>query len=326
MKTVHNEIRTGLLVLITTVALAGVLIYLAAPGVLRKMEYRPVYFDDAGGIQLGAPVMLAGRRVGQVVRIDSPVPEGQRPKPNLEAIVLVEVRPEAKLYADAKAIMLQYSLLGEQVVNFSGGTEAAGMATPQTPFIGERQLGLNDTGPKLIAILDPVAKTAEQTMKEVSETARQLTALTSNTGDLTAALEQMRMTGENLAALTGSDGALQQAIGNVQLLTGSDSQLAQTLENANRFTGNLANNRDLNASLSTFRRASQNFNQAASGLRGTVRRIAPQIKATVHNAQQFTDTVKHQPWRLIWPTTKKYPEDQPKSANPAAIAEKQRCP
>ena len=30
----------------------------------------------------------------------------------------------------------------------------------------------------------------------------------------------------------------------------------------------------------------------------------------VENAKQFTDTLKHQPWRLIYPSTKKYPEDE----------------
>jgi hypothetical protein len=32
------------------------------------------------------------------------------------------------------------------------------------------------------------------------------------------------------------------------------------------------------------------------------------------NIKQFSETIKTQPWRLIWPTTKKYPEESPTPA------------
>ena len=32
------------------------------------------------------------------------------------------------------------------------------------------------------------------------------------------------------------------------------------------------------------------------------------------NLKQFSETIKAQPWRLIWPSTKKYPEDQQQTA------------
>jgi hypothetical protein len=33
------------------------------------------------------------------------------------------------------------------------------------------------------------------------------------------------------------------------------------------------------------------------------------VHAVIENAAQMTDTLKREPWRLIWPSTKKYPED-----------------
>jgi hypothetical protein len=32
------------------------------------------------------------------------------------------------------------------------------------------------------------------------------------------------------------------------------------------------------------------------------------------NLKEFSETIKTQPWRLIWPSTKKYPEDQQQAA------------
>ena len=321
MNIVRNEIRTGLLVVVTMAALAAVLIYLAAPGMLRKMNYYQIYFDDAGGIQIGAPVMLSGRRIGQVARLRSPVPEAERPRPNLEAVVEVEVSAGTRIFRHAKVSMLQYGLLGEQVINFMGGSESAGIATAQTKFIGERQPGLNEAAPMLIEKLEPVAKSATRAMDEFYKTAKQLTALTDEAGDLASALTNFKALGDNLVELSGTEGALRQTMENLQTLTGEGGPLAQTLQSARQFTSGLANNGDIGASLENFRKASQNLNRTLVGLHGTVRSIGPGVKETVHNAAQFTDTVKHQPWRLIWPTTKKYPEDQAR-VMPEAIAER----
>ena len=59
----RNEILTGLLVVGTAVLIVGVLILLGAPGLFRPLVAYKVYFDNAAGIKLGAPVLLAGRTV-----------------------------------------------------------------------------------------------------------------------------------------------------------------------------------------------------------------------------------------------------------------------
>ena len=329
MNVVRNEIRTGLLVLVSVAVLAAVLIYLGAPGLLRKMHRYDVYFDNAGGIQIGAPVMLGGRRVGQVTRVISPVPQNKRPKPNLETVVEVAVDRDARIYKKVNVSMLQYGLLGEQVIDFTAGAESSGLATSDTKFVGERIPGLNDAVPKVLEKLDPVVKSTTQTMEELRRTAEQLTALTSGSSDLTAGLASFKEFTGNMAELSGTEGGIQQTLSNLVELSGSDGMLQQTLgnlkemtdetsplnnafHNAQEFTGNLARNKDLEKSLRSFRRAGENLN-------GAIRGIRPELKATAHNAVQFSDTLKHQPWRLIWPTTKKYPEDQPR---PPAIAQR----
>ena len=319
MNVVRNELRTGLLALVTLGVFAAALLYLAAPGTIRKMAYYHIYFDDAGGIQPGSPVMLAGRRVGQVVRLRSPVPDSERPRPNLEAAVEVEITLGSQVFRNARATMLQYGLLGEQVINFANGSESAGLATANTRFVGERQPGLNEAAPMLVQKMDPAIKTATQALDELRTAARQINALTSPDGDFASTLTNLKAVTDNLSELSGSGGALHQSMEHLRELTGNDGPLAVTWNNAKTFTGKLAGNEDLTASLHNFRQASQGLEQTVTGLKGTVRSVGPGLRQTVHNATQFTDTVKHQPWRLIWPVTKKYPEDQP---SPSAIAER----
>src|SRR3954449_12948158 len=73
MQLQRNEIMTGLLVIGTIAVLAGVLILLGAPGLFRPLVNYSIYFDNAAGIKQGAPVMLAGRKIGQVQKLFSPV-------------------------------------------------------------------------------------------------------------------------------------------------------------------------------------------------------------------------------------------------------------
>jgi len=48
---------TGLLVIGTVAVLAFVLVLLGAPGLFRPLVTYKIYFDNAAGIKIGAPVM-----------------------------------------------------------------------------------------------------------------------------------------------------------------------------------------------------------------------------------------------------------------------------
>src|SRR5213593_1950566 len=69
----RDEIMTGLLVVGTVAVIAFVLILLGAPGLFRPLVTYRIYVDNAAAIKLGAPVMLAGRKIGQVQKLFSPV-------------------------------------------------------------------------------------------------------------------------------------------------------------------------------------------------------------------------------------------------------------
>src|ERR1700694_2127355 len=73
MQLQRNEILTGLLVLATIAVVTGIIILLGAPGLVRPLVTYKIYMDNAAGIKLGAPVLLAGRKIGQVEKLYSPV-------------------------------------------------------------------------------------------------------------------------------------------------------------------------------------------------------------------------------------------------------------
>src|SRR5437763_6021189 len=148
MRLERNEILTGLLVIGTIGVIAFLLVLLGAPGLFRPLVTYRVYFDNAAGIKPGAVVMLAGRKIGQVQRLYSPVTSAEEkqaqqaaaathppepgaspsPSPRFEARVDVQVDENAKLYRDARAQMIQLGLLGDMAIDFTQGTQQSGRA------------------------------------------------------------------------------------------------------------------------------------------------------------------------------------------------------
>src|SRR5947207_15527374 len=139
MQLQRNEIMTGLLVIGTIAVVAFILVLLGAPGLFRPLVTYKIYFDNAAGIKQGAPVMLAGRKIGQVQKLFSPVspkeeksaqeadaaihpadpnasPTPAENKPRLEVRVYVEVDKSVRVYSNAKARLMQLGLLGDMAI------------------------------------------------------------------------------------------------------------------------------------------------------------------------------------------------------------------
>jgi ABC-type transporter Mla subunit MlaD len=323
----RNEIRTGLLVVITLAVFVAVLLYLGAPGVFVPQHTYRIFFENAAGIKPGAQVLLAGRKIGQVHALYSPVPDKDRPTPKMETLIEVQVDRAAKIYNKVRAQITSTTLLGETVIDFSNGEEASGLAPDGTNFLGERAATLSEAVPAVLERIDPALEKITTTLDSLQKTSDNLTRMTAEGADLPIAFAEFRKFGTNLDELTGTKGPLRLALKNIETLTsddgklgksldhlsaliGPESSLAHTLENTEKFTASLTNNRDIEVTL-------RNFNKASEGLNRTVINLGEQFTAIGTNLEQATDTVKRQPWRLLWPTTKKY-RDEP-AATPIPI-------
>src|SRR5438046_10304781 len=73
MQLQKNEIMSGLLAVGTVAVLVFDLVLLGAPGLFGPLVTYKIYVDNAAGIKQGAVVMLAGRKIGQVQKLFSPV-------------------------------------------------------------------------------------------------------------------------------------------------------------------------------------------------------------------------------------------------------------
>jgi len=326
MNITRNEIRTGLLVVLSLAVLVAVLIYLGAPGVFTPQHTYRIYFDNASGIKPGAQVLLAGRKIGQVRELFSPVPESERPNPKMETLIEVQVAASAKIYNKVKAQITQPSVLGESVIDFSSGEEASGLAKDGARFLGERPGGLADAVPTILDKIEPVLNKLTGTLDSLEKTSNNLAKLSADGADLPTAFAEFKEFGKNLNDLSAYGGPLRNSLQNIEILTsdqgklgislnhlaeltGPDGSLTKTFKNAEKFTGDLADNKDVGVILHNFREASENLDR-------TLTHVGQQFGTIGTNLEQASDTVKHQPWRLIWPVTKKYDEPSAPKATP----------
>jgi ABC-type transporter Mla subunit MlaD len=285
--------------------LVFVLVLLGAPGLFRPLVTYKIYVDNAAGIKPGAAVMLAGRKIGQVQKLFSPVskeeqrraeeaaaafrapepnstPEDQN-KPKYEARIEVQVDRNAIVYRDAKTRLMQLGLLGEMAIDITQGTDASGRARDGEIFAGERTPDFSEAAAKMLEVIKPVAAEATNTMKGLQETADNINHLTDENSELSQALAQVKTFGEHMADLTAPDSALSHSLNNIEKISNS-----------------LTENDNLKLTL-------QNFRDTSEKLKTTMRDLEPVGK----NLAEFSETVKTQPWRLVYPTTKKYPEKSP---------------
>jgi ABC-type transporter Mla subunit MlaD len=318
MQLQRNEILTGLLVLVTIAVLTGILILLGAPGLFRPLVTYKIYLDNAAGIKLGAPVLLAGRKIGQVEKLYSPVSKEDvaraeaaaaavhagDPSPTpaekrkYEARIDVKVDKEAGVYKDARARLITLGLLGDTAIDFTQGNESSGRANDGEMFAGERVPDFGEAIAKMLDIVKPVATEATATLKELQTTTQNLSRITDENSQLNMGLAQFRTFVENLTNLTSRD-----------------SSLSIALKNIEKISTDLSSNDNIQITLQNFRESSDKL----KGIMDDLGRLGPDLKASGTNVRELTETVKAQPWRLIWPSTKKYPQDEQAAAETTPV-------
>jgi ABC-type transporter Mla subunit MlaD len=214
MQTHKNEITTGLLVLATLGLLLAVLVVLGMPGLIHPLNTFRIYYDNAAGIRPGAPVLLAGREIGKVTSLESPIPPDRRPAghEDFEVCIHVQVTAEAGVYNNATARLAQQGLMGQQVIDFVQGDLSSGPAVDQQEFVGERL-------PELSEAMNAHLERLTGPGSDLAATVRNARTFieTLNSAEIPLVISNTREFTETLKV-------------NTEKMTGRDSDLAATME------------------------------------------------------------------------------------------------
>jgi len=118
MKIIDSELLVGLFLLCGIAVLAYFSLHLGQVGFSKSSEGYTVQaeFTNAGGLQDGAMVELAGVKIGRVVAVQL--------TPDYHAHVTIHLHPTVVLKEDAKATIKSAGLIGERYVEILPGTTA----------------------------------------------------------------------------------------------------------------------------------------------------------------------------------------------------------
>jgi ABC-type transporter Mla subunit MlaD len=302
MQILRDEIRTGILVILTIGLAVGVVLYLSAPGLFRPIAHYKIFFDDAAAMKPGSSVLLAGRKIGTVEYIRSPVPLAERPsaKPDCEAVIAVEVSADAQIFKGNDVSMRTFGLLSELVLDFTNGDPNSGRAVSGDSFVGVRQPDLGEMGPVIIKKLDPALREATSTLTELRRTSQNLTDLTAKDSKVIASLngtlESFRSVGDNLKTLTEKGGAVDSSL----------TSLQATLQGVQQLTAQIGKDNNLEKTLVNLNSASEHLKSLLNQLQGTLNSALPHLDVIFSDLSELTGKLKSQPWRIIWPSTIKY--------------------
>lgn len=211
----RNEVTTGILALVSLGILGAVLVVIGMPGVIKPLNTFRIYYDNVSGLRPGDPVLLGGRQIGQVTRLESPVPMADRPQghPDYEVLIEVNVDKAASVRSRVTARLSQQGLMGQLVIDFVQGEETSPLATDNSVFVGER--------------VPQISELAAVNLERLTGDNSDLALTMKNTREFTATIKR-----EPWRLFWKSE----QAAGNLDRLTGSNSDLAATLDNTRQLT------------------------------------------------------------------------------------------
>jgi phospholipid/cholesterol/gamma-HCH transport system substrate-binding protein len=113
---------------------------------------------DVAGLREGAPVTIAGQRVGQVSKIEFIPVEQKRGATNIVLHLDVAEDVKDQIRRDSRAFMRSQGLLGDKYVDISPGTKRSSVLQPMDTLIASPVLDLEQLMARGSAVLDSASK------------------------------------------------------------------------------------------------------------------------------------------------------------------------
>jgi phospholipid/cholesterol/gamma-HCH transport system substrate-binding protein len=331
------EVKVGILILVSLGILAA---FVLVMGGLSLEKTYPVYvdFDNPGGLQAGAPVRIAGVKVGKVAeltfmggKID---PQTNR-RTLVRAKVSIEQRVKESIHDDADFYVTTQGVLGEQFLAIEPGS-------PQRPVLAEGAIVKGIDPPRLDLFLAKAYELLDTTISGIRNNRELISDIATNTAGLLRGLntllsdnrERINRMVENLETLTVEANTLtvharRNYVDNPKIL--------RTIDNVDRLAADVQ--KDSQPMLKDAREALANLNRASKVVGGEeeqqklkkaiedVAQLAARANATAADAQAIVSHIKkgngsvgalvmdeaiyddvqemvrdlkHNPWKFLW--------------------------
>lgn len=240
-----REVKVGIFAVLVLLAGWGVTRLLQGADLFSKTNKYYAYYEQVGGIQPAASVVIHGVKVGSVSRIslDEDPTKGVELELSVEKRFRIPADSKAKIFSDGimggKAVEIVYGTSAESIEN--NGVIESESSVDLLQVAGDE---FGDLKGRLVAVLDNLTQTLEGVNKLVADNTENLTHIISNvdsvTGDVSellsnekAHLEQaLASFGEFSKSLGDNAGQIDSIIDNLQLFSAqlSEAKLVESIE------------------------------------------------------------------------------------------------
>jgi phospholipid/cholesterol/gamma-HCH transport system substrate-binding protein len=331
------EVKVGVLILMSLGILAAFVLIMG--GLSFEKTYAVfVDFDNPGGLQSGAPVRVAGVKVGKVAEIQfmgGKVDPRTNRRTLVRAKLNIEARVKESIHDDADFYVTTQGVLGEQFLAIDPGS-------PQMPTLAEGTIVKGIDPPRLDLFLAKAYELLDTTMNGIRNNRELISDIATNTagllkglnGVLTENRERIGRTMANLESLTAEANTLT-AHARTQYV--DNPKITRTIDTIDRLSSDLQ--KDSGPMLKDARESLANLNRASKVVGGDeeqvklkktiedVAQLAARANATAADAQAIVQHIKkgngtvgalvmdeaiyddvqemvrdlkHNPWKFLW--------------------------
>jgi phospholipid/cholesterol/gamma-HCH transport system substrate-binding protein len=331
------EVKVGVLILVSLGILAAFVLIM---GGLSFEKTYTVYvdFDNPGGLQSGAPVRVAGVKVGKVAELAF-MGGKVDPKTNRRTLVRAKLNIEARvkdsIHDDADFYVTTQGVLGEQFLAIDPGS-------PQKGILPEGTIVKGIDPPRLDLFLAKAYELLDTTMNGIRNNRELISDIATNTAGLLKGLnttltdnrERINRTMANLESLTAEANTLT-VHARTQYV--DNPKIVRTIDNIDRLSTDIQ--KDSGPLLKDARESLANLNRASKVVGGEeeqvklkktiedVAQLAARANATAADAQSIVQHIKkgngtvgalvmdeaiyddvqemvrdlkHNPWKFLW--------------------------
>ena len=331
------EVKVGVLILVSLGILAAFVLVMGGLS-FEKTYTLYVDFDNPGGLQSGAPVRVAGVKVGKVSEL-SFLGGKIDPKTNrrtlVRAKIAVEARVKESIHEDADFYVTTQGVLGEQYMAIDPGS-------PQKPVMAEGTIVKGIDPPRLDLFLAKAYELLDTTMNGIRNNRELISDIATNTAGLLKGLnttltenrERINRTMANLESLSAEANTLTVHARSQYV---DNPKIARTIDNIDKLSSEL--HKDSGPMLKDARESLANLNRASKAVGGEeeqaklkktiddVAQLAARANATAADAQaivahikkgkgsvgalvmdeaiyddvqELVRDLKHNPWKFFW--------------------------
>lgn len=332
------EVKVGMLIL-AAIGLLGVLILIMG-GVNFQPTYRVfVEFDNPGGLQTGAPVKIAGVKVGSIESIEFRGGDAEeipgKHQPLVRMRVSIEKRRQKGIFANASFYVTSQGLLGEQFLAIEPGSRDQPVLPEDSVVRGLDPPRLDLLIAETYELLHSSVSVLRENRDQLGDAFEGLRKTLKGTGDffhkngdrldrIAANVEQITVTADD--TLKGAkekfvdNPQVDKILGNVETLSGTAARdLPPLMADVKATMGNMKRLSDTVGAESEqekIRKALSDVGEIASRAKSTmgdtqaivshIRRGKGTVGAMVmdealyDDLQELARDLKHNPWKFLW--------------------------